>query len=161
MEGAVARRVAGRADEADAGRDLGLAGHLADVLPGREHRLDAPRQPLRASGSRSITAGSVQNLYSTSDTTISAFGKTGLLVSFSISPKMWSGWKCEIRMVSILAGIDAGRLHVGHHLAGGRLHLTAGAAVAQDGLAAVLDDDDRERDGDEVGRQAGLDHRAP
>jgi hypothetical protein len=34
---------------------------------------------------------------------ISALGKTGLLVSFSISPKMWSGWKCEIRIVSIEA----------------------------------------------------------
>ena len=42
-------------------------------------------------------------------------------------------------MVSILAGIDAGRLHVGQQLAGGRLHLPAGAAVAQDRLAAVLD----------------------
>ena len=58
-----------------------------------------------------------------------------------------------------LGGIDAGGLHVGHELAGGRLHLAAGAAVAQDGLAAGLDDDDRERDRDEIGRQSGLDHR--
>ena len=44
MERAMAGRVTGRADEADAGSDLGFAFHLADVLPGREHGLDATRQ---------------------------------------------------------------------------------------------------------------------
>ena len=88
MERAVAGRVAGRADEADAGSDLGLAFHLAHVLPGRERRLDAARQALARLGQPVDHAGSVQNLYSTSEMTISAFGNTGLLVSFSISPKM-------------------------------------------------------------------------
>ena len=62
-------------------------------------------------------------------------------------------------MASIVAGVDTRRFHVGHHLAGGGLHLPAGAAVAQDGLAAVLDHRDGERDRDEVGRQGGLHHR--
>ena len=55
--------------------------------------------------------------------------------------------------------IDAGGLHVAHHLAGRRLHLTAGAAVAQDGLAAVFDHDNGERDRDKISRESGLDHR--
>ena len=50
----------------------------------------------RASGSFSMTAGSVQNLYSGTETTISALGNTWTFVSFSISPRMWSGWKWEI-----------------------------------------------------------------
>src|SRR4051794_4461958 len=46
MKGAMTRRVAGRADEADAGCNLGLTAHLANVFPGRENGLNAPRQSL-------------------------------------------------------------------------------------------------------------------
>src|SRR5438552_18294727 len=46
MEGAMAGGMAGRADEANAGRDFGLALHLADVFPVRERYLNAPRQSL-------------------------------------------------------------------------------------------------------------------
>ena len=57
-----------------------------------------------------------------------------------------------------LAGIDAGRLHVGQQLSGCGLNLAAGAAVAQDGLAAVFDDDDSEGNGDEIRGQSCFHH---
>ena len=57
-----------------------------------------------------------------------------------------------------LRGIDAGCFHIGHHLAGGRLHLSAGAAVAQNSLAAGLDHRHGERDRNKIGRQSRLHH---
>ncbi len=89
MKRGVARRMAGRADKANAGRDFGFAVDLTDVLPGRKHApgCGAPNLCALPAGGRS-PHGSVQHLYSVADTTISAFGNTGVLVSFSISPKM-------------------------------------------------------------------------
>src|SRR5262245_17781388 len=45
MKRAMARRVAGRVDEADAGSDFRLARDLTDVLPGREYGLHPAREP--------------------------------------------------------------------------------------------------------------------
>src|SRR5262249_31110349 len=58
--------------------------------------------------------------------------------------------------------IDAGRLHVGHHLSRDehrlrieRLYLTATAGVAQCELAVDVDDERRNRNWNETGRQPG------
>ena len=56
--------------------------------------------------------------------------------------------------------INGRRFHVGHHLASGWLHLSASAAVAHDGLAAIPHHHNRERNGDEIGGQSGFRHRA-
>src|SRR3981081_764015 len=85
--------------------------------------------PFLASGSRSITAGSVQNLYSTSEMMSSEFGNTGLLGVLFHQPEDVIGMTMGNENGVDLGGIDAGRLHVGHHLAGGGLHLPARAAV--------------------------------
>src|SRR4029450_5148562 len=90
-------------------------------------------KPFLASGSRSITAGSVQKPYSTSEMMISAFGNTGLLVSFSHKPENMVGMAVRVQDGLDASRIDAGRFHIAHHLAGGRLPLPAGAAVAEDG----------------------------
>src|SRR6202023_256913 len=46
MEGTVPRRVSGRTDEANTGRDLRLTLDLANVLPGWKYRLNPARQAL-------------------------------------------------------------------------------------------------------------------
>ena len=54
---------------------------------------------------------------------------------------------CEtVHVRRVEDALHLGGLHVRHHLAGGRLHLAAGAAVAQDCLAAVFHNQDGERD---------------
>src|SRR5262245_34477318 len=88
MKGAMAGGVTGRADETDAGSHLGLAFHLANVLPAWEHGLDATRQAFARLGQAVDHRRVGPELYSTSEMMSSALGYTGLLVSFSISPKM-------------------------------------------------------------------------
>ncbi len=159
MERAMAGRVAGRVDELDAGRDVRLAGDLADVLPGREHRLDATRQSLarlrQPVDHRRIGPELVLHIRD-DDLGVRIDRLVGVLLH---QPENVVGMAVRNQDGVDLGRIDTGGLHVGRELAGGRLHLPAGAAVAHDGLAAGLDDDDRERDRDEVGWQAGLDHR--
>ena len=47
---------------------------------------------------------SIQKVHSGSGTRISALGNT-LAPSLVLMPSIWSGWKCEIRMVSIASGV--------------------------------------------------------
>ena len=56
-----------------------------------------------ASGAALMLASSIQNAHSGAGTWISALAKT-FLPSLSLMPLMWSGWKCEIAMVSIASG---------------------------------------------------------
>ena len=51
-----------------------------------------------------MSNGSVHHVYSAAGTMISAFGNTGAFVLLSSNPKIWSGWKCETRIVSIRLG---------------------------------------------------------
>ena len=79
-------------------------------------RKNAPRieeiaQHRRARGH--VWASSIQKAHSGSGTKISALANT-LSPSLVLMPSMWSGWKCEMRMVSI-AGRDAGGGEIGEH----------------------------------------------
>ena len=155
----MARRMTGRVDEADARSHLGLARDLADVLPGREDGLDATRQSFSRFGQpidhRRVGPEFVFNVRD---------GQLGIrehrLVGFLFhQPEDVIGMAVGDQNRIDLGGIDPGRLHVAHHLAGGGLHLPACAAVAHHRLAAVLDHQDGERDRDEVGGQSSFDHR--
>ena len=115
MERAVAGRVAGRADEADAGRDLGLAGHLADVLPGREHGLDAAAPgPCALPAAGRSPPGRSRTCIPRPTTMISAFGIDRLVGVLLHQPEDVVGMEMRDQDGVDLGGIDAGRLHVGH-----------------------------------------------
>ena len=86
-----------------------------------------------AGGAAHHCASSIQNVHSGSGTKISAFGKT-LSPSLVLMPSIWSGWKCEIRMVSMSAGLTPATFEIGVHEAGGVGDLPGGAGVDQDEL---------------------------
>ena len=78
---------------------------------------------LRPSGSFSTRPGSVHHLYSAALTTISASGKTGLLVPFSIKPEDVVGMEMRDQDRADLRRVDTGRLHAVEDTLRGRLPL--------------------------------------
>jgi hypothetical protein len=58
------------------------------------------KEPCTASGALLMLPSSIQNAHSGAGTLISALGKNSAL-SLVLMPLMWSGWKCEMTMVSI------------------------------------------------------------
>ena len=108
-EGGMAGRMAVGRDRGDAGRDLLARLEPAHVLG--DVAEDAPRVEevaLWVSGARARLASSIQKAHSGSGTMISALREERASSSLVLMPLMWSGWKCEITMVSIAAGVDAG-----------------------------------------------------
>ena len=134
--------------------------HLANVFPGREHGLNAPRQSLpgfrQPVDDRRIGPELVFHV-GDDDLRVREYRLVGVLFH---QPENMIGMAVRDENGVDRGGVDTRRFHVGHHLAGGWLHLSPGAAVAQDGLAAISHHHHRERNGDEIGGQTGLRHRA-